>query len=114
MRISDWSSDVCSSDLQVLRQRVAERNAERLELPGVFGADPALGQIGADNGQLALDRGIGFVRISGEMAFDPGSGLFEPFLLLGLEGKGIGRWHEASLTDQIVRASWRERVCKNG
>src|SRR3546814_14276717 len=32
MRISDWSSDVCSSDLEALA--VARRNAERLDMSG--------------------------------------------------------------------------------
>src|SRR3546814_10071065 len=35
MRISDWSSDVCSSDLVPLHQRLVERDA--LQLPGAGG-----------------------------------------------------------------------------
>src|SRR3546814_15457223 len=40
MRISDWSSDVCSSDLlgAALPDRLAQVLAERLALPGELGA----------------------------------------------------------------------------
>src|SRR3546814_3598936 len=38
MRISDWSSDVCSSDLLALPDRLAQTLAERLALAGELGA----------------------------------------------------------------------------
>src|SRR3546814_10162498 len=41
MRISDWSSDVCSSDL--LRQVALMRIGKPLQLGGIVGGDPACG-----------------------------------------------------------------------
>src|SRR3546814_21051891 len=43
MRISDWSSDVCSSDLRIAPQ-VAEAKAHQRALLGIVNADVALDQ----------------------------------------------------------------------
>src|SRR3546814_6804922 len=43
MRISDWSSDVCSSDLRIAPQ-VAEAEAHQRPLLGIVNADVALDQ----------------------------------------------------------------------
>src|SRR3546814_14254639 len=53
MRISDWSSDVCSSDLLV----IALQDVEHAEQAGVEGGDgePVL-QVGADVGNAHLQR----------------------------------------------------------
>src|SRR3546814_10998992 len=55
MRISDWSSDVCSSDLVVV-------------------AEGALGAVGAPH-RDALGVGFGDGALDSAVAFDPGSGL---------------------------------------
>src|SRR3546814_3707870 len=54
MRISDWSSDVCSSDLQLVGNRVQER-AECGVLV-VAARDPAVEPVG-DRGQAEHRRG---------------------------------------------------------
>src|SRR3546814_5977653 len=41
LRISDWSSDVCSADLAVLRRDRRRRGALRVELPAAAARDPA-------------------------------------------------------------------------
>src|SRR3546814_20257569 len=58
MRISDWSSDVCSSDLLVLFTDVRQRldSGAARALAGAF-ADPS---IGAASGELILEGATGF------------------------------------------------------
>src|SRR3546814_14527016 len=98
MRISDWSSDVCSSDLLLnvaadhLFGRGIVRNIDRatdIDV-GVFGFDPYL----ADrvDAELADERDI------------PDAGIIFLFAAEDTAGLIIGR--------QTGRASCRERVCK--
>src|SRR3546814_3141698 len=58
MRISDWSSDVCSSDLLARPMRRGEHPEQRR--PAESEADPDVGdvQFGADGGKDRLHRGI--------------------------------------------------------
>src|SRR3546814_7099011 len=67
MRISDWSSDVCSSDLQVLQTLIAMYNAQ------IWPCIPCQGSVGA-SGDLAplahlslAAMGEGSVRVGGEI-----------------------------------------------
>src|SRR3546814_13621432 len=54
MRISDWSSDVCSSDLA---DAVAEMRAHRVG--DLFGGDEQVGgRIGVEQGEGEPDRGV--------------------------------------------------------
>src|SRR3546814_9517651 len=55
MRISDWSSDVCSSDLDFAR--VADPILQRLDLAQQFGG-VAAHALGGDFEELDLARGI--------------------------------------------------------
>src|SRR3546814_8817717 len=63
MRISDWSSDVCSSDLtrrQVHGQWLARRAAMRVELVWKLGRRPCVaGAVGQLHGQGGSQVGIG-------------------------------------------------------
>src|SRR3546814_14838162 len=71
MRISDWSSDVCSSDLAVLLRALGE-----IEYPrGQFGQDPfALGVLVArvQRGELDRDRRRRNLVLEGVVAPDRG------------------------------------------
>src|SRR3546814_14548958 len=100
MRISDWSSDVCSSDLEHharhLRQPLGRRHGARM----------------VDRRQVAQPRLAeqGHVDREGERAqaavgADVARGLFATDMLLARRE----RQHEAT---QIGRASCRERVCQ--
>src|SRR3546814_3105135 len=82
MRISDWSSDVCSSDLLVARRRAVDHDARA----GIDGAD-IVGKAGA---RRAVEDDV---DAAGHLA-----DLLAPF--------GIGEQQE------IGRASCRERVCQ--
>src|SRR3546814_6948001 len=75
MRISDWSSDVCSSDLPEILVQVRKGNARRTAAAGQVvdelvadGVDVG-GQVGADIGEatligrLALRIGIGAAQV---------------------------------------------------
>src|SRR3546814_4501294 len=62
MRISDWSSDVCSSDLLALAARflaaeIIRRHAQHHEAPVAIGV-PDLLQVGVLRGEAALRGGI--------------------------------------------------------
>src|SRR3546814_2377603 len=61
MRISDWSSDVCSSDLHVILNSVGVcgggvRFGQRLGRPGAGRVEPAQPGDLADAGERLLDR----------------------------------------------------------
>src|SRR3546814_2616779 len=88
MRISDWSSDVCSSDLEGLRLAVA----------AVLGGD---------------DLGLGFgqqIRRADRQRLQilPGQHLQLDRVVEGRSERRAPRQHE------IARASCRERVCQYG
>src|SRR3546814_16052776 len=102
MRISDWSSDVCSSDLHYLAARVKAgkmlllvghaRRSENID-PRIFGGDSAfpfqhLSDLGIHDqpGRVVENEDIGLVTV------------------LGLEPRPF--------RDEIGRASCRDRVCQ--
>src|SRR3546814_5311348 len=87
MRISDWSSDVCSSDLSTARS--TSTPAETRRPPNTICLDPALAAEGA-----AEFGGM-------DLGFDIGGGLFGLCLVILVRGM-----------DEIGRASCRERVCE--
>src|SRR3546814_19048239 len=102
MRISDWSSDVCSSDLIALAiGRRADRAAGDLDiLPLERGDDFARGQI-AGRRLVGIDPHAH--RIEAAAAdLDPADAL-EPEPALAQVRIGV---------IEIGRASWRERVCQ--
>src|SRR3546814_17028481 len=119
MRISDWSSDVCSSDLAV-RRPAAARGAGGDRLPAA--ADGAIVRGGAGDGggagrgiarrKAARHRGVGAWRAErakwnrrrggeGDGSRDQGTGG-------GRRGRGQGPRHE------VGRASGRERGGPDG
>src|SRR3546814_3304431 len=75
MRISDWSSDVCSSDLGVMAVVITGGSAlshsailaRSLHLPLIVGAATALQKIG-DGDVLAVDGGSGLVVVEPDAA----------------------------------------------
>src|SRR3546814_2526116 len=91
MRISDWSSDVCSSDL---RAGIPERPDLAIEIRQAVGH----GAVDRDNAVAALETG-GFRRALRGHPIDQ-----EPALgILGIDPKP---------RFEIGRASCRERVCQ--
>src|SRR3546814_16492275 len=54
MRISDWSSDVCSSDLQ---RRIVRHHVGRGEALGEFLGDEAGGEVAGGEARMRHDRG---------------------------------------------------------
>src|SRR3546814_14509702 len=92
MRISDWSSDVCSSDLNRVRGPLAAADRK---------GDPCSPKQGSASGDFQM------------LPAEPGAALFE---LLGLALRH--RANEAVMAarrspeQQIGRAAWRERMCQ--
>src|SRR3546814_11589725 len=107
MRISDWSSDVCSSDLRViLATNVAESS---VTLPGV--------RVVIDSGlarEPRLDPGSGFSRLDvvsiSQASADQRAGRAGRVAA----GWAYRLWPQSQRLEpqQIGRASCRERVCQ--
>src|SRR3546814_3191695 len=101
MRISDWSSDVCSSDLPGEPLRLMERT---VRLPG----SNVAWRFMVAQARASLDQQIAVLR----------STLIKSFAILGL-GLIIMATLQTfyglrPLRTEIGRASWRERVCQYG
>src|SRR3546814_5245120 len=95
MRISDWSSDVCSSDLHLLGP----------VLDGFAGeGEVCLFERSRGGGQLVE----GDTVFGGEVA-DPRGGQAMDVQRLGARGDDL---HAPSCEGEIGRASCRERVCQ--
>src|SRR3546814_14225794 len=114
MRISDWSSDVCSSDLLAERQVVvAQRNVDLVEQDHVVGAT-LFGIKGAAAGVDHLLGGLPGRRGGGDVARAvlgiPGEALAHR-LDGHLIAEALQRGAPAGLPLEIGRASGRERVC---
>src|SRR3546814_6379053 len=110
MRISDWSSDVCSSDLDALRGGIG--------LVGADDIDRALGAVEAEaHARADRDLALGWGR--GQFG---GGGARVPIAQFALTRLGFGRIGGERLFDslhlvadqakKIGRASCRERVCQ--
>src|SRR3546814_2639975 len=95
MRISDWSSDVCSSDLEGGADR---RGIVRLLRPG-------LGAGAEQRGQPAAR----FHRLDGDVAGRQLRGMLRPFLEIVPDRESAAA---LDLAVQIGSASCRERVCQ--
>src|SRR3546814_5935319 len=91
MRISDWSSDVCSSDLSV--EDVERRGGCGEDLPVIH----RINELAGERDRIA--RGGGF---HGILITRPERGDLAVELVLG----------DAIFAEQIGRASRRERVCQ--
>src|SRR3546814_17182907 len=101
MRISDWSSDVCSSDLPTREALAAEdrKNFEAMRRQ-------VMAEI-ASNAKLAkLAKHIHFVRTRDGMRIDLIDDADYSMFALGTTAL------EPEADEQIGRASCRERVCK--
>src|SRR3546814_9324127 len=107
MRISDWSSDVCSSDLASDVDRLPELGELRERREVV--EDSTLGVGGAAGADVREQRclPIGVLRLLGTVAEAVASAM----TATGRRERSIA--HEAAQDDlQIGRASGRERVCQ--
>src|SRR3546814_17740817 len=122
MRISDWSSDVCSSDLQSFDEAATTDFAE---LSGTFTIDKGI----VTNKDLSLVAPLVRMTGEGQIPLPPRTVdyVVKPKLVGSIEGqdgasdlagvtvpiKVSGPWSDlSSQPDPIGRASCRERVCK--
>src|SRR3546814_13157838 len=113
MRISDWSSDVCSSDL-ALRDEAADREAEHIDLIEVQRLDEGRAAVGhAIDGRRILARRTGDAGIIeqdhgaalGQAIGDEGIPVIEPAAKMLEEKK-----RRPALGAESGRATCRERV----
>src|SRR3546814_9441673 len=84
MRISDWSSDVCSSDLLASSREVNEQ----------------VGSAFAEDHIFRIDHYLGKETVQNLLALRFANMLFEPL------------WNARAIDHEIGRASCRERVCQ--
>src|SRR3546814_14451152 len=96
MRISDWSSDVCSSDLQLAPQRQVMDH-----LGVVFGIDDGGGG-GGEAGEVGRAAGLGEHLVALEIGF-------QRHRVGDLAALDQG---QRRFVDEIGRASCRESVCQ--
>src|SRR3546814_18550315 len=99
MRISDWSSDVCSSDLQ--RARAAIDLARADKRPD-FGVNVSLGRRNPDFGNV--------VSVMGSVTLPIFAGRRQEPRIAAAEAQAAA----ATAEREIGRASGRERVCQDG
>src|SRR3546814_17954609 len=90
MRISDWSSDVCSSDLAAGRHRIASGDLEHVGL-----------------GQPAPDEVVHLARLGQVHDVVPATAV------LGRLARDPGVVDPLRGDEEIVRESCRERVCQS-
>src|SRR3546814_5043497 len=95
MRISDWSSDVCSSDLAIVVLENISRHIER----GLSPTKAALRGV----------REVGFTLVAMTVAL---SVVFVSILFMGGLVERLFREFSITLVAEIGRASCRERVCQ--
>src|SRR3546814_16979587 len=111
MRISDWSSDVCSSDLGASPSATPATRSSRRSSPAASGALSGLvdGEPGSGLVVPAPHRTGGVAHhegARGDVTGDHGAGAHE-----GVLPDGDAHQHDAADAEEIGRASWRERVC---
>src|SRR3546814_13427527 len=99
MRISDWSSDVCSSDLQVLIATERRPNSDGLGLE-------ERGIVLARNGGIVVDDHLE-TSVPGIYAAGDVTGR-DQFVYMAAYGAKLAARH--AVTGKIGRASCRERV----
>src|SRR3546814_15375264 len=109
MRISDWSSDVCSSDLGVATVRTIAEMTERAvrSALGLLIVAMVLLNAAAAAGRYLF--GDGLVGSDELMVFGMIWVVFIGAALLEREGRHLSF---DLLLKQLGRASWRERVCQ--
>src|SRR3546814_14471793 len=95
MRISDWSSDVCSSDLHIARNHV-----EAGSLAGAVGAYERQDLAFLDFERHPID------------SRQTAKALDQVFYFKNLHGSGLLLCQRLDLAQEIGRASCRERVCQ--
>src|SRR3546814_19771332 len=117
MRISDWSSDVCSSDLQsIVSEKVEEQIDIELRLirPEPRSATAPLGSAAGPN----VGRSRELLSILYNSGLSPHNALFEPLKLRQAHRKYISPPSSRRsrqfprFRNQIGRASCRARVCQ--
>src|SRR3546814_14716451 len=113
MRISDWSSDVCSSDLDaVLPVRRGMRNflqGSRWQVPGTNGGDAAahLNRASNFNHAAGIYGWTSRILTAGRTPRSPS------FLRVTTLQEAVHSWGRRSPTDR-TRAVWRQRVSVRG
>src|SRR3546814_2561882 len=105
MRISDWSSDVCSSDLKVLEEVRAVAFAQRLEAAQVADrrVQPDVQELARVAGDLEAEVG----RVARDVPGAQAAFAVQPLLQLGLDpGHGDRSEEHTSELQSLMRISY--------
>src|SRR3546814_11786290 len=108
MRISDWSSDVCSSDLKLARTFHKDETMKKLSRKALMGLMMAVGIL-AGPCTYAAGGSIADIKARGELTVGT-EAAYEPYEFIK-NGQIVG-YGKDILNYKIGRASCRERVCK--
>src|SRR3546814_15224863 len=124
MRISDWSSDVCSSDLFVLypyvyllaRAAFLEQSVCVLEVSRTLGRGPwrSFFGVGLPLARPAIVAGLALVLMETIADFGTVSYFGVTTFTTGIYRTWFGMGQPIAAAQQIGRASGRERVCQDG
>src|SRR3546814_11331553 len=117
MRISDWSSDVCSSDLDAPDIKTSDVKATVNLNAGSVTLGNIVGQRDAETGAFLTDtvlnlNGSGFLGADVLNLKTPTSPTYTPEAVLPKDAQELG--FGTSSNGEIGRAAWRERVCQYG
>src|SRR3546814_4904832 len=113
MRISDWSSDVCSSDLYVYRT-VAEQpqNQNDREIAALFDRWNAALKTGSAAAVTSLYAPDAILQPTVSNQVRNTAALIQDYFEHFLAGKPVGQINYREIRHQLGRASCRERVCQ--
>src|SRR3546814_11059827 len=116
MRISDWSSDVCSSDLALILASIVEKetghSADQNKVSGVFTNRLKIGMLLQTDPTVIYGMGEAYqgrIRKRDLQTDTPWNTYTRP----GLPPTPIAAAGSAALLAEIGRASCRERVCQD-
>src|SRR3546814_19940641 len=116
MRISDWSSDVCSSDLPLVGRILIASLFVPFGIGKIFGFSGVVGYIASKNLPLPQVAAAGtiFVEVVVGLAFLVGFKTRYAALILALftVAAGVIFHNYWASPEEIGRASCRERVCQ--
>src|SRR3546814_16994811 len=114
MRISDWSSDVCSSDLVMGRFGLGYEDVKKTNPKAVYLSVTGFGQSGPNSKLPTTDSVIqaysGWMTLHRDSEGVPmRSGIIAVDVMTGLYAFGA---LSSAILKQIGRAPWRERGCQ--
>src|SRR3546814_12216044 len=119
MRISDWSSDVCSSDLSDESVRMCIRHGVEIIYHASYASDETIDMLAAQKDKFFVGPGLGWLintaRNAGKFGITPESQLgiyYEREAQIAIET--MSKMHRTAIRVQKGRQAGRGGVCQKG